>query len=310
MPPLPLPTSLTFFLEIIVPGVLGGVLAYPLLPSWARVESGAAGLAGFVSLSLLAGIALQLLRIPLTEFAMGRFWIPAFRERAIRLLQQRADKLREEIKTASSGDDLPSPSVVQRVIWRQRLLDLLVTGPSGHRQVYCPTIIGNAYLSFTIDLFAHFEVEARLLGNPVAAWAAQSEALRVWYLLPKDLREELRESGAVGVSALRLSTLAGVLAIVYAVSSLLSADNALRDLALAVVSAAIARLAYVAGVSETHSFLASARALVLKVDRDSIQFLREALKIQAQQPPSGATTTGESAGAASSPPESPPEAPS
>ena len=292
MLPIPIPSSLAFFLEMTVPGVFGAILAYPLLPQWARLDSGPSGLAGFVAFSLLIGFVPLLIRLQLAEFAMGRYWPSALREAAIRGLQSKVTKAREDLAKFASAD-LPPPSAFSRLYWKQRLLDLFIVGPDRTRVVYAPTVIGNAYLAIVADLAEHFEVEEHLKGNKLATLTVPAAVVRGWFLLPRELRAEIAESGAVGVSLARLSAIAAGLSVVYFAmfaTNYSGAGGAIENLVLGLGAAVVARITYVAAVSETHSNLQTIRHLLIPLDRDTIHGFREYLRSQLQsqsqpQPP-------------------------
>jgi len=294
MLPIPIPTTPTFFMEVVLPGVFGAILAYPLLPEWAQVHAGAVGLAGFTGVALLIGFVAYLMRFHLLEFAAGRYWIPRLRDHAIKRLQSRVNEAREDVVKSSAGSELPPPPVFHRLWPKQKLIDSMMVGSGGTRLVYAPTVIGNAYLAIITDLLGHFEVEERLKGNMLAAITAPSAVARAWYLLPRDIRTEIAETGAVGVALSRFAAIAGGIAIIYPVHIAFAPSGWLRDVLLAIVAVAVARVAYLAAVGETHSMLQTTRLLLTTVDRDTAQAFKELLRTQAQalaqpqaQPPSG-----------------------
>lgn len=107
MPPLPVPTSVAFFLEVIVPGLIGALLAHPLLPEWARLGSGASGLAGLAAVAVIFGLTIHPLRMPLVELAMGRFWPGHIRKWRVSSIQSWANNLRSLPAQSQSSDGLP-----------------------------------------------------------------------------------------------------------------------------------------------------------------------------------------------------------
>jgi len=282
MPPLPVPTSVAFFLEVIVPGLIGTLLAHPLLPEWARLGSGASGLVGLTAVAVIFGLTIHLLRMPLVELAMGRFWPGRIRKWRVSSIQRWADNLRAQPAQAQSSDGLPDVTAFHR-LWDLRGLDLLVAGPGGKRIAYCPTMVGNGYFAFTTDLYMAFEVEHRLMGSPVAVWEAQKAATRLWYLMSKDQRDELRELGAANLALHRLTVAAIVVLVAYLVDIAMAPGLLRRDLAMAALCLVVARVTYVAGLSEIQSFIASARALTMALDRDTVQAIRAYLDFAAKQ---------------------------
>lgn len=158
----------------------------------------------------------------------------------------------------------PSPREFAARLGDQRLLDALVAEAGGQRVAYCPTLVGNVYASFVADLYRHFELEAMARQHPVPAWVAQAAVSRVYFLLPKETRTELREAQSTGVGLLRISVIATGMVLVYLGHIFVSPNVGVRDLVLAAVMAIVGRIAYAAGAAELISSLQTIRACFLQ----------------------------------------------
>ena len=280
MLPIPLPTSASFFFEIVLPGIIGVILAYPLLPPWARVETGPNAYLGFVGLALMIGLVPRLLLIPLVDFSMGRYWPSPLRDWTIRKLQARANAAVARARVMATPG-FPSPRDFATRLRDQRLLDALVAEAGGQRVAYCPTLVGNVYASLVADLYRHFELEAIARQHPSPPWIAQAALSRVFFLLPKETRTELREAQSTGVGLLRIAVIATGIALVYLGHAVVAPSAWPRDLVLAAVMVVVGRVAYVAGAAELISSLVTMRGLFLAIDRDTMIGIREYLASQA-----------------------------
>jgi|GEM_PF-5786692 len=238
MPSIPIPITLTLFLEILLPGTLGMLLSYPLLPPEARVTAGISGWSIFFGLSFLMGLALRMIATPLVDFSMGRYWIPYLRNRAVRALQKSVE--RAEAEASKEGFILPQG------IWRQRFLDAFIVGSEGRKKVVCPTILGNGFLAVMLEFAGEIIIE-----NPTSAMQAFKDILSRWLLTPRELRAELAEYLALSSAMLRLSVLAAILSLVYLVAILFNPTHVWRYLAYALGVNLIARVLYGFSVYET-----------------------------------------------------------
>ena len=246
MLPMPIPTTLTFFLETILPGILGSLLVYPLLPSWARPSFGTVGTINFIGLAIILGFSPRLLQAVLVDFAMGRYWIPWMRVYGIRRLQRAIDKFEKE-KVEQTPDMATKISRnLPHTYAKGKFLDAFIAQPDGHRLAACPTIVGNVVISFAMGLYVDATQGGNELGSDPLGAVVQS-----WLLLPKDARAEINEMIAVGNGLMRLFVIAGALALVYLVLILAVPSSALRFAAFAVMAALVAEIAYRVGVEET-----------------------------------------------------------
>lgn len=284
--PLPLPSSTAFWLETILPGFVGTLLAYPLLPTWARFGGGPEGIAGLLMIALILGLSLHILRLPLTEFAMGRFWVGPLRPLRRWLtsrIQRAAD--RAASSTPATGE-FPSSGMLD-VLWSRRFLEALSAGSDWKRIACCPTLVGNAYITLALDLGQTAEVAHELRGDKNSAWMAQASIARAWFQMTKESRQDLVEIGATSAALLRLSVIAGVLTIAYVFRAIAPGGILLNDLAFAAGNLLMARLAYSAGFDELLNLISTTRALFMDLDRDTVQILKKIL----QEKKAGAAVT-------------------
>lgn len=251
--PFPLPAGLAFFFEILLPGVLGGIVAYPLFPAWAKVGASGAGLLGFISLCLLMGVLPRLASYHLWMFWTGIYWNPRLRRRAVRNLQF-------AVSRAEAALTKPKIDLWTRM-QKELFLDAFLEGDKG-KVVLSPTVLGNGLLVFVIRFHEFFHKGPAVSPNQITSEDLKRLIVRAWFSLPQDVRSELGEGIAVGSGLLSFSIFAALLSIVFIVFGLLGSPIQWSLVIRGLVGLFAARTAHLIGRWQVLSGLEVVRTLL------------------------------------------------
>jgi hypothetical protein len=251
--PFPLPAGLAFFFEIALPGVLGGIVAYPLFPEWAQVGPEGKGLIGFISLCLFIGAFPRLFSYHVALFWMGFYWIPFHRLYAMRNLQ--ADVVRAEAHLANSKTDMWTR-------WGASSFLESFLEANKKKFVISPTVLGNGFFVFVLDLYGHFNKGQAVSPNQLTVDDIKRLIIRAWFSLKPDVRSEIAEGLAVGSGIVNFSVIAAFLALAFIALGLLASpvDGLYVVRGLAVLIAA--RVAHLIGRRQVLSSMDIIRALL------------------------------------------------
>lgn len=273
--PIPLNSNLTVLYESVLPGFIGLILGYPLLPKWARIESGYIGFAG---LALLVGFSVRLIMMNVLNFSFGAHWPSRMRKYAVKRLQAKVDTILDRKKKVANT----MLSLTEGGFQQERFLAAFPEFTIGKKTVLAPTVVGNTVLTLVYDLLKHAMMTGLLIKKGSTLDALDQEALlarffQSYFFLPKEVRDGLRESTAVATGLLGLAVISAAVVIGYLVSALSVPAMALRDLLFAVPAAVVGRAAYITGTLELTDNLGIQRRILFSLKEEDLKRLREIL---------------------------------
>jgi hypothetical protein len=271
---MPIPTgSPKFFMEILLPGIVGAALAYGILPDWARFQAGTAGIAAFTGIGLLLGALSFLLRQPLALLATGSLMPPTLSTVLTNSLQARTDRAISAmtgVALASQGPELPSPPLARRLVSSHLIYWLFPLEPGLRYRAYFPTEAANLMTGLALDLERFGMLHEYTQGNPRWMLDGPDAGIRLWYLADGRAREALNTAETGPVVAVSISILAFLAAAAYISLAIVGSAHSRVPWAEAAACLLIAYGTYRASVIETAAYVMAARAVLIPMSRGTL----------------------------------------